>query len=65
MLKLIPQNIVQQAIDGAKEWQADGVVGIGGGSSLDSAKLVALLANSDQTIEGIYGIDKATGDRLP
>ncbi|WP_037990580.1 iron-containing alcohol dehydrogenase [Thalassospira permensis] len=60
-----PQNIVQQAIDGAKEWQADGVVGIGGGSSLDSAKLVALLANSDQTIEGIYGIDKATGDRLP
>ena len=60
-----PQHIVQQAIDGAKDWKADGVIGLGGGSSLDSAKLVALLANSDQTIEEIYGIDKATGDRLP
>lgn len=60
-----PQHIVQQAIDGAKDWQADGVIGLGGGSSLDSAKLVALLANSDQTIEEIYGIDKARGDRLP
>ncbi|MDP2699743.1 iron-containing alcohol dehydrogenase [Thalassospira sp.] len=60
-----PQHIVQHAIDGAKDWNADGVIGLGGGSSLDSAKLVALLANSDQTIEDIYGIDKATGDRLP
>lgn len=60
-----PQHIVQKAIDGAKDWKADGVIGLGGGSSLDSAKLVALLANSDQTIEDIYGIDKATGDRLP
>ena len=60
-----PQHIVQQAIDGAKDWKVDGVIGLGGGSSLDSAKLVALLANSDQTIEEIYGIDKATGDRLP
>ena len=60
-----PQHIVQQAIDEAKDWQADGVIGLGGGSSLDSAKLVALLVNSDQTIEEIYGIDKASGDRLP
>jgi len=60
-----PQHVVQQAIDGAKDWKADGIIGLGGGSSLDSAKLVALLANSDQTIEEIYGIDKATGDRLP
>ncbi|NIZ01759.1 iron-containing alcohol dehydrogenase [Thalassospira lucentensis] len=60
-----PQHIVQQALDEAKDWQADGVIGLGGGSSLDSAKLVALLANSDQTIEEIYGIDKARGDRLP
>ncbi len=60
-----PQHIVQQAIDGAKDWKADGVIGLGGGSSLDSAKLVALLTNSDQTIEDIYGIDKATGNRLP
>ncbi|OSQ47637.1 iron-containing alcohol dehydrogenase [Thalassospira alkalitolerans] len=60
-----PQHIVQKAIDGAKDWKADGVIGLGGGSSLDSAKLVALLINSDQTINEIYGIDKAVGDRLP
>lgn len=60
-----PQKIVEAAIAGAREWKADGVIGLGGGSSLDSAKLVALLANSDQTIEEIYGVDKATGDRLP
>lgn len=60
-----PQKIVQQAIDGARDWNADGVIGLGGGSSLDSAKLVALLAKSDQSIEEIYGVDKATGDRLP
>jgi alcohol dehydrogenase len=60
-----PQKMVEQAIAKTKDWQADGIIGLGGGSSLDTAKLVALLANSDQTIEDVYGVDKASGDRLP
>ena len=60
-----PEAVVRQAIDAAADWKADGVIGLGGGSSLDTAKLVALLANSSQSIGDIYGVDKATGRRLP
>lgn len=41
------------------------VLGLGGGSSLDVAKLVAVLACSDQPLEGLYGIGKVRGGRLP
>ena len=43
----------------------DGIVSIGGGSSLDTAKLVALLAAFDQPLDQIYGVNLATGPRLP
>jgi len=41
------------------------VVGFGGGSSMDVAKVIALLANSDQPIDEAYGVNQATGERLP
>lgn len=41
------------------------VVGFGGGSSMDVAKVIALLAHSDQSIEQAYGVNQATGARLP
>src|SRR3546814_20904181 len=44
---------------------SDGVVGFGGGSSMDIAKLVALLGNSDQPLAEMYGIGNAKGRRLP
>jgi alcohol dehydrogenase class IV len=44
---------------------ASGVVGFGGGSSLDVAKLAALLAASGQPLEDAFGIGNATGPRLP
>ncbi|NOX65407.1 MAG: iron-containing alcohol dehydrogenase [Chlorobi bacterium] len=40
----------------AKDVKADSVVGIGGGSSLDVAKLVAAQLNNDQSIEEVIGI---------
>ncbi len=43
----------------------DGVVGLGGGSSMDTAKLVALLVGTDQRLPDIYGIGLAKGPRLP
>ncbi|MEM7568777.1 MAG: iron-containing alcohol dehydrogenase [Pseudomonadota bacterium] len=49
----------------AKDFRADAVVGMGGGSPMDVAKLAALLAASDQPLEEAYGVDKATGPRLP
>lgn len=60
-----PELSVQAAVDAARAAGADGVVGFGGGSSLDTAKLVALLARTPQTLPSIYGIGLARGPRLP
>ncbi|WP_230532374.1 iron-containing alcohol dehydrogenase [Microvirga roseola] len=60
-----PVGVVRTAVDAARAFGADGVIGLGGGSSLDTAKLVALLARSEQVIEDLYGTDLARGDRLP
>ena len=42
-----------------------GVIGLGGGSSIDAAKLAALLARSDEALEAIYGVGQVRGARLP
>jgi alcohol dehydrogenase class IV len=59
------EAIVLDAVNGAKAHKTDGVIGFGGGSSMDTAKLVALLANTDQSLTDVYGIDQARGERLP
>jgi len=60
-----PEHIVLSAVTYAKELDVDGIIGFGGGSSLDTAKLVALLANSDEQLADIYGVDAIRGKRLP
>ena len=60
-----PEHIVLSAVAYAKDHEVDGVIGFGGGSSLDTAKLVALLANSDEQLTDIYGVDAIKGKRLP
>ena len=60
-----PEHIVLSAVTYAKELEVDGIIGFGGGSSLDTAKLVALLANSDEQLADIYGVDGIRGKRLP
>jgi alcohol dehydrogenase class IV len=41
------------------------VVGFGGGSPMDVAKLAAYLLGSGEALEAIWGVGKATGPRLP
>jgi alcohol dehydrogenase class IV len=60
-----PEHVVLAAVDAARAAGADCVIGLGGGSSLDTAKLVALLAASPQPLADIYGPQRATGPRLP
>ncbi|TVP91276.1 MAG: iron-containing alcohol dehydrogenase, partial [Pseudomonadaceae bacterium] len=62
-----PEAVVQSAVDQAIDMQADLIVGFGGGSSMDVAKLVALLAHphSQQKLADIYGVGNAKGQRLP
>jgi alcohol dehydrogenase class IV len=44
---------------------AASVVGFGGGSPMDVAKLAAYLIGSGDDVEAIWGVGKATGARLP
>jgi len=60
-----PEATVRSAIDRARDIGAEIVIGIGGGSSMDVAKLVAAFAGSTQDLAQAYGIDKVTGPRLP
>ena len=60
-----PEHVVETAVAAARQAGVDGVVGFGGGSSLDSAKLVALLVRTPQALPDIYGIGLARGPRLP
>jgi alcohol dehydrogenase class IV len=60
-----PEHIVLQAADYARSHQTDIVIGFGGGSSMDVAKLISILAASEQGLSSMYGIGNVQGDRLP
>ncbi len=60
-----PEDLVNLAIAQARSQNVDGVISVGGGSSLDTAKLVAVFANSDQNLSDAYGINMVRGERLP
>lgn len=60
-----PEHVVMQAVTLARFSGTTSVLGLGGGSSLDVAKLVSLLVASDEKLPDIYGVNKVQGPRLP
>ena len=60
-----PESVVLEALAVANDAGVDGVIGLGGGSSMDAAKLVAVLAKGEQTLSDIYGVGNITSSRLP
>ncbi|MCQ8895889.1 iron-containing alcohol dehydrogenase [Limnobacter humi] len=60
-----PEALVLRVADEAKAFQADLIVAIGGGSTLDVAKLIAVLAKGKQALQTMYGVGNVHSDRLP
>jgi len=58
-------EIVSEALDIAKSNSADLIVGLGGGSALDIAKIVAVLMKNDDPLESYIGIDNIPAAGLP
>ena len=53
------------AVEAGRAAGAASVIGFGGGSPMDVAKLAAYLLGSDDDLESIWGVDVAQGRRLP
>lgn len=61
-----PEAVIQRAAEQACAFGASGVIGLGGGSAMDAAKLVALLAAPDsRPLSEGYGVNQVKGRRLP
>ncbi|MBL4750762.1 MAG: iron-containing alcohol dehydrogenase [Amylibacter sp.] len=62
-----PEAVIRAAVAEAKMQAIDGVVSVGGGSSLDTAKLISVLAHPkvEQDLDNMYGISMVKGARLP
>jgi alcohol dehydrogenase len=62
-----PEHIVLEAVQFAKNAKIDIVLGFGGGSSLDVAKVIAILAHPEQqqTLQDLYGVNNVKNPRLP
>lgn len=60
-----PESVVLQAVSNAEKLETELVVGFGGGSSMDVAKLIAVLSGSTQALGSMYGIGNVKGQRLP
>ena len=59
------KSTLLKAFEEAKDFKSTGVLGFGGGSSMDVAKLISLLLGSNQNIDTIWGVNNAKGPRIP
>lgn len=59
------RKTLMSAVEAGAGAKVTGIVGFGGGSSLDVAKLAALLLGSGEDLDGAWGVAQAKGPRLP
>lgn len=55
---------VEAVLAAARAFEPDLVVGLGGGSVMDVAKLVAVLWDSEQAVTDVVGVDRVAGRRV-
>ncbi len=56
---------LEMAVDSGIGFLATGVLGFGGGSPMDVAKLASLILGSSEKIDSLWGVNKVKGPRLP
>ncbi len=54
-----------RAIEIGKKINTTGIIGFGGGSSMDVAKLTSLILGSNENLDNVWGVSNAKGPRLP
>jgi alcohol dehydrogenase class IV len=59
------RKLFEDILQAARAEEIDGVLGIGGGSVIDAAKLVAALVDGKQTANEVFGIDLLHSRELP
>ena len=59
------RTTLEAAVEAGRSAGATSVVGFGGGSPMDVAKLAAYLLGSGDDLDSIWGVDLAKGQRLP
>lgn len=59
------ERVVYACLDAFKASSCDSVIAVGGGSSMDVAKVVSVLAEGKQDLPEIYGVGMVSGGRLP
>ncbi|RZO29727.1 MAG: iron-containing alcohol dehydrogenase [Rhodospirillaceae bacterium] len=60
-----PETKVLSAVKAARDFKAEAIVGFGGGSPMDTAKLVALLVRAQQPLREMYGVSQVDRSRVP
>lgn len=60
-----PEAIVQKGADEIRRFDAGLIIGFGGGSPMDTAKVIAHLVGSNQPLDTLYGVGMAKGPTLP
>ncbi|MFN7025102.1 MAG: iron-containing alcohol dehydrogenase [Pseudorhizobium sp.] len=60
-----PEQVLLDCVAQGRDAKAEIVLGNGGGSSMDVAKIAAVMLVSEQPLSDLYGIGKVHGSRLP
>jgi alcohol dehydrogenase len=60
-----PEATVLAAAELGRSRTVDSVIAVGGGSSMDVAKVVAVLLGGEQALAQLYGVGQVAGGRLP
>jgi len=60
-----PEAVVLEAAGKAREFGAEAIIAFGGGSPMDTAKVVSLLAGGDQALSEMYGVEQVRVSGLP